>query len=53
MSTHPSAVEILIYAAGVLLLAALLYTVNTIVSPFVVTGAIIFLLYPFRSSAFV
>ncbi len=53
MSSHPSTVEILIYAAGVLLLAALLYTVNAIVSPFVVTGAIMFLLYPFRSSAFV
>ncbi|MEO8167747.1 MAG: AI-2E family transporter [bacterium] len=35
---------------GALLLVALLYTVNAILSPFVVTGAILFLLYPYRST---
>ncbi len=45
-----STTELFACAVGALLVAALLYTVNAILSPFVVAGAILFLLYPFRSS---
>lgn len=45
--------ELFACAVGALLMAALLYTVNAILSPFVVAGAILFLLYPYRSALLV
>ncbi len=40
--------EIVVLAAGLILLGLLCYTVQTIISPFVVTGGLVYLLYPFR-----
>jgi predicted PurR-regulated permease PerM len=45
--------EIIIVVAGLLLLVALGFTVNAIITPFVVTGALLFFLYPFRQSPIV
>lgn len=50
-STQPQTPsELFACAVGALLLAALLYTVNAILSPFVIVGAVLFILYPYRSS---
>ena len=40
--------ELIVTVAGVLLIAVLGFTVQSIVSPFVVTGGLMFLLYPLR-----
>ncbi len=42
--------ETVLLSASVLLIAALGFAVQTILSPFVITGAIIYLLYPLRES---
>ncbi|MBI4428711.1 MAG: AI-2E family transporter [Ignavibacteriales bacterium] len=41
-------IEVVLLVGGVLLLLVLFYTINTILSPFLVLGAIIFLLFPLR-----
>lgn len=43
-----SKVEVIVLTAGMLLLLFLIYTIRIVVSPFIVLGAIVFLLYPFR-----
>lgn len=45
-STH----EIVVLIAGLVLLLMLFYTVQSLLSPFVIIGAIIFLLYPLRQN---
>ncbi len=52
MNTHQPLTnsELFACAVGALLIAVLLYTVNAILSPFVVAGAVLFLLYPYRTS---
>ncbi len=50
LTQPPTTSQYFAFGIAALLLAALLYTVNAILSPFVVTGAILFLLYPYRSS---
>src|SRR3990172_1610022 len=42
-------IEALIIAAGIILLLFLIYTIQIVISPFIVLGAILFLLYPLRS----
>lgn len=42
-------IEIVLLVGGVLLLLVLMYTIQAILSPFLVLGAILFLLYPLRS----
>jgi predicted PurR-regulated permease PerM len=44
-----SKIETIILAAGIMLLLFLIYTIQSIISPFIVLGAILFLLYPLRS----
>lgn len=44
-----SKIEAIILAAGIMLLLFLIYTIQSIISPFIVLGAILFLLYPLRS----
>ena len=44
-------IEIVLLVGGVLLLLVLIYTIQSIISPFVVLGAIIFLLFPMRRYA--
>jgi len=44
-----SASEVVLLIGAVLLIAALGYTVHSILSPFVLAGAVIFLLYPLRA----
>ena len=46
-----STVEAIIFSAGIVLLLFLIYTIREIASPFIVLGAILFLLYPLRSNA--
>ncbi|MCI0706784.1 MAG: AI-2E family transporter [Ignavibacteriae bacterium] len=41
-------IEIVLLAGAVLLMMVLIYTIQTILSPFLVLGAILFLLYPMR-----
>ena len=41
-------IEIVLLVGGVLLLMTLIYTIQSILSPFVVLGSIIFLLFPMR-----
>jgi predicted PurR-regulated permease PerM len=41
-------IEIVLLVGGVLLLMVLIYTIHSIVSPFLVLGAMLFLLYPLR-----
>ncbi len=41
-------IEIVLLVGGVLLLLVLIYTIHSIVSPFLVLGALLFLLYPLR-----
>ncbi len=48
MNPSQNTSQTVIVAVGALLLAALGYTVNVIISPFVLVGAILYLLYPFR-----
>ncbi len=43
-------VEAIIFSAGMVLLLFFMYTIRDIASPFVVLGAILFLLYPLRSN---
>ena len=43
-------VEAIIFSAGIVLFLFLIYTIRDIASPFVVLGAILFLLYPLRSN---
>ena len=43
-------VEAIIFSAGIVLLLFLIYTIRDIASPFLVLGAILFLLYPLRSN---
>lgn len=43
-----SRLEIALFAGAVLLLLVLIYTIQSIISPFVVLGAMLFLLYPLR-----
>ena len=42
-------IETIILAAGIMLLLFLIYTIQIVISPFVVLGSILFLLYPLRS----
>lgn len=42
-------IETLILVAGILLVLLLVYTIQVIVSPFIVLGSILFVLYPLRS----
>ncbi|HLE32052.1 MAG TPA: AI-2E family transporter [Bacteroidota bacterium] len=44
-------IEIVLLVGGVLLLLVLIYTIQAIISPFVVLGAILFLLFPLRRYA--
>ena len=44
-------IEIVLLVGGVLLLLVLIYTIQSIISPFVALGAIIFLLFPMRRNA--
>jgi predicted PurR-regulated permease PerM len=44
--------SIVALAVSALLLIALGYTVNVIVSPFVLAGSVLYLLYPFRQDVF-
>ncbi len=44
-------IEVVLLVGGVLLLLVLFYTINTILSPFLVLGAILFLLFPLRRYA--
>lgn len=44
-------IEIVLLVGGVLLLMVLIYTIQSILSPFLVLGAIIFILYPMRRYA--
>ncbi|MBM4169887.1 MAG: AI-2E family transporter [Ignavibacteria bacterium] len=46
-----SRLEIALFVGAVLLLLVLIYTVQSIISPFVVLGAMLFLLYPLRRYA--
>jgi len=46
-----SRLEIALFAGAVLLLLVLIYTIQSIISPFVVLGAMLFLLYPLRRYA--
>ncbi len=41
-------IEIVLLISGVLLLLVLIYTIHTILSPFLALGAILFILYPLR-----
>ncbi len=41
-------IEVVLLVGGVLLLLVLIYTIQVIVSPFLVLGAILFILYPLR-----
>ena len=41
--------DTIVFAAGVMLLLFLIYSIRGVVSPFVVLGALLFLLYPLRS----
>ncbi|MDE3059235.1 MAG: AI-2E family transporter [Bacteroidota bacterium] len=50
---RPRTFEIILFGGGMLLLLYLVYAVQTIFSPFVLLGAIIFLLYPIRRQKFV
>jgi predicted PurR-regulated permease PerM len=50
MSDHKHTHETIILVTAILLLIALGYTVNVVVTPFVILGALLFLLYPFRQS---
>jgi predicted PurR-regulated permease PerM len=43
--------EIVLLTGGVLLLLVLIYTIHTILSPFLALGAVLFLLYPLRRYA--
>ena len=43
-------VEAIIFSAGIVLFLFLIYTIRVIASPFIVLGAILFLLYPLRSN---
>jgi predicted PurR-regulated permease PerM len=43
-------VEAIIFSAGIVLFLFLIYTIRIIASPFIVLGAILFLLYPLRSN---
>jgi predicted PurR-regulated permease PerM len=45
-----SATEIVLLITAVLLLLTLGYSVHSIISPFVITGALVYLLYPYRQS---
>jgi predicted PurR-regulated permease PerM len=47
---HRTAIETVVFITAVLLLLALGYSVRSIVTPFVITGAVIYLLYPLRQS---
>ncbi len=51
---HPpvgvNTVEAIIFSAGIVLLLFLIYTIRDIASPFLVLGAILFLLYPLRAN---
>lgn len=47
--TEVSKVDMTILIAGLLLVLFLMYTIRVVVSPFVVLGAILFLVYPLRS----
>jgi energy-coupling factor transporter transmembrane protein EcfT len=51
MNEHRNTQEIVILITAVILIGVLLYTVQTIVTPFVVTGVVLLLLYPFRQSS--
>lgn len=51
-SENPRTFEIILFVGGMLLLLYLVYSVQTIVSPFILLGAIIFLLYPIRAQKF-
>src|SRR3972149_1138674 len=44
-------IEIVLLVGGVLLLLVLIYTIQAVISPFVVLGAILFLLFPLRRYA--
>lgn len=44
-------IEIVLLVGGVLLLLVLIYTIQSILSPFLVLGALLFLLYPLRRYA--
>jgi predicted PurR-regulated permease PerM len=46
--TSLSRIEIVLLAGGILLLLVLIYTIHTILSPFLALGAIIFILFPLR-----
>lgn len=41
-------IEIVLLVSGILLLLVLIYTIHTILSPFLALGAILFILYPLR-----
>jgi predicted PurR-regulated permease PerM len=41
-------IEIVLFTGGVMLLLVLIYTIHTILSPFLALGAILFLMYPLR-----
>ena len=43
-------VEAIIFSAGIVLFLFLMYTIREVASPFVVLGAILFLLYPLRAN---
>lgn len=42
--------EIVVISAGLLLLMLLLYTIQNLISPFLILGTIVFLLYPLRTN---
>ncbi len=46
---EPNRIEAIILAAGIMLLLFLIYTIQIVISPFIVLGSILFLLYPLRS----
>ena len=50
-ATDVSKIEAIIFSAGIVLFLFLMYTIREIASPFIVLGAILFLLYPLRANA--
>ncbi len=50
-SAVPTALEVVVISTGLILLMLLLYSLQTLVSPFLIFGIILFLLYPLRENA--
>ena len=49
-SAPTSTIEAVLISAGLVLLVLLLYTLEKLISPFLIFGTIIFLLYPLREN---